>query len=129
MYNTMNSKPGFHTRRDFRRHPMHYAPTVLANVVENDKHYQIQMAIPGYQKDQIDISIAENTLTIAGKANENEQEQIYTRKEFASGNFSRKFTLPKGTNAENISAEYANSILLITITKTPDAQPIKVNIQ
>lgn len=129
MYNTMNVKPGFQTKRAFHRHPMHSAPTVLANVVENDDHYLIQMAVPGYKKDQIAVTVTDNVLHINGTLNHDNQEQQFIRKEFAVGDFTRKFTLPKGTNLDNISAECDNGILFITIGKMPEAQPIKVTIQ
>jgi HSP20 family protein len=89
------------------------------NVEETDKEYRIELAAPGLEKKDLKISVNDGVLTISSeKKNENEEESDhYIRREFSYLSFSRSFTLPEGTNSENISASHKNGVLNISIPK------------
>lgn len=92
---------------------------VLVNTVETKDGYKLEIAAPGFGKEQVKINVEGQLLTIsaekeAEKLNEGEN---YTRKEFAFASFKRTFTLPKTVNAEKISADYSNGILTIVLPK------------
>ena len=82
------------------------------NVVENDTDFEIQVAAPGMQKDQFDVSVENGVLTITGNVTEEEEqkEKKFTRKEFAAKSFTRSFTLPENIDDEGIAAKYQNGI-------------------
>ncbi|MAU17076.1 MAG: hypothetical protein CMH48_10305 [Muricauda sp.] len=100
------------------------------NVVENDTDFEIQVAAPGMQKDQFDVSVENGVLTITGNVTEEEEqkEKKFTRKEFAAKSFTRSFTLPENIDDEGIAAKYQNGILLLTLKKKEKEEPKKKQI-
>ncbi|AKA34155.1 Hsp20/alpha crystallin family protein [Flagellimonas lutaonensis] len=100
------------------------------NVVENDTDFEIQVAAPGMQKDQFDVSVENGVLTITGNVTEEEEqkEKKFTRKEFAAKSFTRLFTLPENIDDEGIAAKYQNGILLLTLKKKEKEEPKKKQI-
>jgi HSP20 family protein len=103
---------------DFFRTPAALSqPSV--NVVENDKEYRLEVAVPGFGKDDFTIDVDHHVLTISGeKKNEaKEEKENYTRREFSYSSFKRSFTLPETVNGEKISAAYENGILNVQLPK------------
>jgi HSP20 family protein len=94
------------------------------NIVENDKDFEIEFAVPGRNKDDIKISIENDVLTVSSEKESKGEEKgrNFTRKEFVFASFKRSFTLPKTVDAEQISASYNNGILKIGIPKKEEAQ-------
>ncbi|MGI6291704.1 MAG: Hsp20/alpha crystallin family protein [Bacteroidales bacterium] len=90
-----------------------------ANIIENEKDFQIELAIPGYKKDNFSVEINKNILTIKGEVSQEEEEskKQYTRREHCFSSFERHFTLPETINAEKIDAAYDSGMLLITLPK------------
>jgi HSP20 family protein len=101
------------------------------NVVDNDDNYEIQAAIPGYSKDDIQVSVESGVLTITGesKTEANEETKNYTRKEFSSRSFSQSFTLPENADDESVTAKYENGVLHLTLQKTEKSLPPKKDIR
>lgn len=104
------------------------------NIKETDKAYELEMAAPGYDKKDFNISVEDNVLTVSvEKQQEREsREEHYTRREFGYESFSRSFTLPGNTNEEDIQARYDDGILRVSISKKGDERsrprkPITVN--
>jgi HSP20 family protein len=89
------------------------------NVKENDKSYEVELAAPGFNKKDFQVSIDNGLLTIsAEKQHEKEKkEDNYTRREFGYTSFSRSFNLPENINEEDIQAGYSDGILRLTIAK------------
>ena len=89
------------------------------NIVENEKSYELELAVPGMNKEDFRIDIENNTLTISSEKNEEKEETTknYTRKEFVYGSFSRSFVLPKNIDTEKIKAEYKNGVLCMALPK------------
>ena len=92
------------------------------NVKSTEESYIIELAAPGLEKDQFNISIEDNTLTI--KVDQKKSaEQIdmlnptYLKKEFSFEKFTRRFQLDKNFSKDNLIATYVNGILSITLAK------------
>lgn len=96
---------------------------VAVNIKEREKDYKIEMAVPGFNKEDINIELDGNKLSIHGKTSEKNEikEEEYTHKEFSFKEFERTFTLPKDIDAKKIEADYKNGILEVTLLK-PDAK-------
>jgi len=94
-----------------------FTPTV--NTREDKDAYYIEVDLPGVKKDDVDISIDKNVLTIKGKREvRNEvQENDYYRIESQYGTFSRSFTLPEKVDLDNVKAQSQDGVLEITIPK------------
>lgn len=93
------------------------------NIQDNEKDFVIEVAAPGVKKDEFNIKVENNVLSISREVNEEKEEKndTYTRKEFSYQSFSRSFTLPKIVNVDDIKADYNEGILLITLPKKEDA--------
>ena len=94
------------------------------NILASDTEYKIELAAPGLTKEDFQINLKKDTLSVwAEKKNaETEAKKDYTRKEFDYFSFARSFVLPESVDGEKITAEYVNGILNITIGKKDEAQ-------
>jgi len=94
------------------------------NIKETDKAYVIELAAPGLKKDDFQIELDNNVLTISYKKEDEKEEknETYTRREFYFTEFKRSFTLPETANLDKIDAKYKDGILEITIEKKEEAQ-------
>ena len=102
--------------------------TPAVNVKQDEKQYTIEMSLPGYNKEDINIAIMDGKLVISSEV-EKSTEDTYRLKEFSYEAFIRSFNLPKDANQEDISAKVANGILHLTIGKTPESTPKNIVIK
>ena len=92
-------------------------PTV--NIIENDEEYLIQMAAPGLKKDDFNIELNDDILSISAdiKDSDENEKPKYTLKEFSYNKFNRSFNMPEDLDIDNIAAKYENGLLNVTIPK------------
>lgn len=96
------------------------------NIKENEEAFIVDVAAPGFEKDDFNIELDHDVLTISSQVEEeteSKEGERFTRKEFSYKSFKRSFTLPELVEDENISATYTNGILSITIPKKEEAKP------
>ncbi len=92
------------------------------NIIEEPKSYILQLAVPGYSKQDFSINIDKEILTISANLDEtNSKEVYYLTKEFSKSSFSRTFTLGKTINTSNIEATYNNGVLTLILLKKEEA--------
>jgi len=105
-----------------------FAPSF--DVKENKEGYVFRADLPGVREDDLEISLTGNRLTISGKREQEKREQgeTYYATERSYGSFSRAFTLPDGTDGDNVKAELKNGVLQVTVPKKPEVQPRKITI-
>ena len=105
-----------------------FAPSF--DVKENKDGYVFRADLPGVKEEDLEISLTGNRLAISGKreAEKREQGETYYASERSYGSFTRAFTLPDGTDAENVKAELKNGVLQVTVPKKPEVQPRKIQI-
>ncbi len=98
---------------------------------ETDDAFRIRLDVPGLEKDDININLQNNTLTVSGSrsSERTEEEEEYVRVERAFGNFHRTFTLPDAVDAENIEAAYDSGVLTIHVPKTEESTRRQIEIQ
>ena len=90
------------------------------NILEKDNEYEIQLVVPGMKRDDFQMEVEENVLSVSYEKKEDEasnDESKFLRKEFSLEGFNRRFALPKHTDAENIKARYENGMLYIAIPR------------
>ena len=90
------------------------------NVIENKEVYELQLAIPGYSKDEVKISVENTTLTISAEFESKEETTTYSRREFIKTSFERSFTLPRSIDTDKIEAAFENGILNIKLPRKGD---------
>lgn len=95
------------------------------NIVESPDNFKIEMAAPGLEKGDFKLSLENNRLSVSSEKEERktEENENFTRKEFSYSSFTRSFDLPDTLDVENISANYENGILYITLPKRAEAKP------
>lgn len=94
------------------------------NISETDDAYEVELAAPGMKKDDFNIEIDNQVLTISSEM-ENEEETTdnnYTRREFGYSSFKRSFTLPESVDDGKIKAKYNEGILNIELPKREEAK-------
>jgi HSP20 family protein len=96
------------------------------NIIENTEGYEVEMAAPGLKKEDFNIELNNDLLTISSEKqmeNESKKNGQYTKREFSYQSFSRSFTLPRTVENEKISAKYENGLLKVMIPKREEAKP------
>lgn len=90
-----------------------------ANIKEEETKYHVELSAPGYKREDIKVSVEDDTLTITGEVKiENEEtKENYVKREFRSGNFKRSFNLNGMVNTDKIDAKYIDGILKIDLPK------------
>ncbi|MBL7857812.1 MAG: Hsp20/alpha crystallin family protein [Cyclobacteriaceae bacterium] len=96
-----------------------YSFVPKVDIIEDEKAYEIQMAVPGLSKEDFKIDLNDNFLTISGerKFSREKKENNYYAIETQYGNFSRSFSLPENVDVNKINAKYNNGILELVIPK------------
>ena len=94
------------------------------DVKENEDHYLLEADIPGVAEDQLKITADEGILTITANMNMEKKETKgnYVYNERRVGRFARSFNL-EGIDEENISADYRNGVLKLTLPKEKAEAP------
>lgn len=102
------------------------------DIYENEHNIVLKLEVPGVDQKDLDIRIENNTITIRGerKFEKETKEENYHRVERRYGSFQRSFGLPNTVNPEQVTADYNNGILSVTLAKRAEAKPkqIKVNV-
>ncbi|WP_245970409.1 Hsp20/alpha crystallin family protein [Pseudochryseolinea flava] len=96
-----------------------YSFVPRVDIVEEEKEFQIHVAVPGVNKEDFKLDVNDNLLTISGerKFQKEKKESNFHSIETQYGTFSRSFSLPENVDVNNIAAKYNNGILEITIPK------------
>ena len=96
-----------------------YSFVPRVDILEEEKSFEIHVAVPGMNKEDFKIDLNDNYLTISGerKNSREKKENNFHSVEIQYGTFSRSFTLPENVNANGISAKYVNGILEVSIPK------------
>lgn len=94
------------------------------NVSETKENFIITLGVPGMKKEDFDIRIDRNILTISCEKEEEkeENEKAFNRKEYNFSSFSRSFTLPDEVLKEKIEALYEKGELKLMLPKTEKAK-------
>jgi len=96
-----------------------YSFVPRVDILEEEKSFEIHVAVPGMNKDDFKIDLNDNYLTISGerKNSREKKENNFHSVEIQYGTFSRSFTLPENVDANGISAKYVDGILEVSIPK------------
>ncbi|MDX1666345.1 MAG: Hsp20/alpha crystallin family protein [Saprospiraceae bacterium] len=106
---------------DIRRNWDHLRPPVNIVKKEGGKIFEIELAIPGFRKEDIEIMVKDDIMTVKGEKSRREKGESseYVLEEFDFDTFERRFLLSPSISHEKITATYRKGILLITFTDVP----------
>ncbi len=97
-----------------------------ANVFETDNSFTLEISIPGYEKEQVSLSVENDLLTVKAEVKETEEKDYkYSRREFTVSDFEKSFKLSKNINQEKIEAAFKNGVLVVTLPKKEEAISMK----
>lgn len=118
-------------RPDFSRFQQISLEAPALDVYEQKDDLIVKAEIPGLTKDEIDISLEGNTLTIKGEKKKEEEvkEEDYYRCERMFGAFSRSVELPIDVQADKVNASFKNGVLEIRLPKSEEARKNVVKVK
>ena len=106
-----------------------YTYQPAANIRKSETEVNLDLALPGWSRDEITLKVEDRNLMISGQTGKSEENDFkYTRRTFAKRNFQRSFTLGNRLDVENINAKMENGVLLVTIPVLAK-ETTKINIQ
>ena len=97
-------------------------PTV--DVSETDKAYEITAELPGMDEKNVEVKLANGSLTIKGEKQDEKEEKKkdYHMRERSYGSFERSFQVPDGVDADKIEANFKKGVLTVILPKSAEAQ-------
>lgn len=101
------------------------------DVMEKDNAYELTVDLPGFKKEDIDVTLEDNVLTVTAETkteNEEKKDGKYIRRERYVGKQSRKMFVPDGIKEEDIKASFNDGVLKIDIPKPAETVPEKKSI-
>ena len=125
-YVTIFPKTG--TKTENNRVNSAWSPNV--DIIEGDDAFSLEFDLPGYEKENINLTVKEGVLTVSGerKLRDSENGKYFSYFERPKGAFSRSFRLPDHIDAEKISSSYKNGVLAVDIKKKEEAKPYQIKI-
>jgi HSP20 family protein len=105
-----------------------WAPAL--DVYEQKDNVIVRAELPGMKKEDIELSLHDNTLTISGerKQEETHKEAETYRSERFFGRFQRMVTLPTQVAQDKIKAQYKDGVLTVTLPKAEEAKPKHIDV-
>jgi HSP20 family protein len=100
-------------------------------VYEDADKVTVQLELAGVKKEDFDISLQDDVLTISGerKSESEKREGESYRSERSFGSFSRSVTLPSPVKSADVKATYQDGILTVTLPKAEEAKPRKIQVE
>ena len=100
------------------------------DLVETDHELVLRADLPGMERDDIEIELKDNILTISGerKVEHVDEHEGYHRVERSFGRFSRSLGLPKGIAPEDVKADFDRGVLEVRMPKPAERKPTKIEI-
>jgi HSP20 family protein len=95
------------------------------DIGESKKNYTITVEVPGVDEKDIDLTLADGTLTIRGEKRyeQEDSDKQYHRVERSYGSFQRMLSLPTDADENRVGAKFKNGVLTITVDKNPQLTP------
>lgn len=99
----------------------------LLNISDSEKEITVELVIPGFKKDDLEVSLDDSLLTIKGKksAESKNESGKYLKKEFTAQEFSRTFRVDSNIDQESITSKLEDGILRIQIPKAKKVESKK----
>lgn len=99
------------------------------NIYKDDKAVYLELALPGFKKEEINIDIKDQSLILSAKVESAESSDIkYSRKRFGKESFEVQFTMTDRIDQTNIQATMESGVLLVTLPYRPEVMPITKSI-
>jgi HSP20 family protein len=104
-----------------------FTPTV--EVTERDGNYVVDVALPGFRREDVELEVSGNELTVSGKYDRKQEDVKKHYSEMRQASFTRTLVLPQEINADKVSASFDNGILRITAPPASQIQMKRISIR
>lgn len=114
-----------------REEPMTRGFLPAVDIAEEKDRITMEVELPGLDRENIDVTIENNRLTISGQRTlqQESEDRTYTRVERAYGSFTRTFSLPNTVDAERVEAQMDKGLLKIVLPKREEAKPKQIAVK
>ena len=108
-----------------------YLAPYAVDVREDADHIYVEAELPGFKKDEVDVTLENQQLTIAAERREEKKEEdkgellLHERR---YSRFLRSFTLPPTVDDQTVNAKLNDGVLTITLTKREETKPRKISV-
>lgn len=104
--------------------------TPPANFVETEDAYTVEIDVPGYDREDVEVTLEQGILSIRGERSAEREEQTgtYHLRERSLGRFTRSFSLPRSVDAERLEANLESGVLRVMLPKAPEAKARKIDV-
>jgi HSP20 family protein len=102
------------------------------DIIDHDNSIEVQAALPGVKKEDVEVSIKNQTITIRASSKEEKKEETkdkYFRREISRGEFQRILALPDNVDDEKATATFKEGILTVSIPKTEISKRKNIDIK
>ena len=101
------------------------------DVEESEDAFTLHVELPGVRADEVEVSLEENVLTIAGERSfyDAKEAEGFRRIERHFGRFHRSVRLPDRVDADAVQASYRDGMLTVTVPKAEESKPRRIQIQ
>ena len=108
---------------------MEFSPNI--DIYEEENDVVVKAELPGMKKEDIEISLTEDSITVAGekKAEHRVEKKNFYRFESSYGSFSRTMSLPSDIQTDKVKAEFKNGVLEIRMPKTEEAKKKEIKVK
>ncbi|MEL6178816.1 MAG: Hsp20/alpha crystallin family protein [Myxococcota bacterium] len=99
------------------------------NLYDNGEGYTLKASLPGFDEEELKLTINQQTLTLSGTRNSEVPEGYSVhRRERGAAKFSRSFTFPERLDPENAHADFTHGLLTVFVPKSPELRPRQIAI-
>jgi HSP20 family protein len=98
------------------------------DVQRTEGGYRLQAALPGFKPEDVEVTLANGTLTISAKRSEDRRTEQgrYLRREVYSGSFQRRLSVPAEVTAEDVQATLENGVLTVDVRHAPETRSVRI---
>jgi HSP20 family protein len=107
--------------------PIGWSPPV--DIEEQDDAYVIEAELPGVKREDVNIEVLGNELSITGEIKERERQGVLRRRTRRVGRFEYRVRLPEQVDSENVEANLAEGVLTVRIPKAERAQRRRIEVK
>jgi HSP20 family protein len=102
----------------------------LVDIAEDDKEYLIKVELPEVQKEDVQVTVENGTLTISGerKAEKEQKGRKFHRVERMYGRFERSFSIPDDVGTGEVKAQFKDGVLRVHLAKSEKARPKQIEV-
>ncbi len=99
------------------------------DIFETESELKLEFDLPGVAQGDLELVVEKGVLSLHGERKAPANMDQYLRVERAYGPFSRKFTLPESVDAERITAQLIQGVLVLTLPKHEESKPRQIQVQ